>query len=53
MARAQGATVSAALLIDGEPGLALVKDADHRFSTPDCLDLIAATVGEVLDRAGR
>jgi pimeloyl-ACP methyl ester carboxylesterase len=33
--------------------LTLVKDADHRFSTPDCLDLIAATVAEVLDRAGR
>ena len=28
--------------------LTLVKDADHRFSTPACLDLIAATLGEVL-----
>ena len=31
--------------------LTLVKDADHRFSTPDCLDLITATVEEVLARA--
>ncbi|MFC2966752.1 alpha/beta fold hydrolase [Acidimangrovimonas pyrenivorans] len=31
--------------------LTLVKGADHRFSTPDCLDLIAASVGEVLARA--
>ncbi len=27
--------------------LTLVKDADHRFSTPECLDLIARTVAEV------
>jgi pimeloyl-ACP methyl ester carboxylesterase len=27
--------------------LTLVKDADHRFSTPDCLDLIAQAVGDV------
>ena len=27
--------------------LLLVKGADHRFSTPECLDLIAATVAEV------
>jgi pimeloyl-ACP methyl ester carboxylesterase len=33
--------------------LTLVKDADHRFSTPDCLALIAATVTEVLERATR
>ena len=31
--------------------LTLVKDADHRFSTPDCLDLIVATVSEVLGDA--
>jgi pimeloyl-ACP methyl ester carboxylesterase len=31
--------------------LTLVKGADHRFSTPDCLALIAAAVAEVLDRA--
>ena len=31
--------------------LVLVKAADHRFSTPDCLALIAAAVQEVLDRA--
>ena len=30
--------------------LALVKGADHRFSTPDCLDLIGASVAEVLER---
>ena len=27
--------------------LTLVKGADHRFSTPDCLDLIVAAVEEV------
>lgn len=31
--------------------LTLVKGADHRFSTPDCLDLIVASVEEVLSRA--
>ena len=31
--------------------LTLVRDADHRFSTPDCLALIGATVDEVLARA--
>lgn len=31
--------------------LTLVKDADHRFSTPDCLDLIARSVEDVLERA--
>lgn len=31
--------------------LSLVKGADHRFSTPDCLDLIGAAVAEVLARA--
>jgi len=31
--------------------LTLVKGADHRFSTPECLDLIGATLGEVLERA--
>lgn len=30
--------------------LTLVKGADHRFSTPDCLDLIATTVEEVIAR---
>ncbi len=30
--------------------LLLVKDADHRFSTPDCLEIIGAAVAEVLDR---
>lgn len=28
--------------------LTLVKDADHRFSTPECLELIGDAVGEVL-----
>ena len=28
--------------------LTLVRDADHRFSIPECLDLIVATVAEVL-----
>jgi pimeloyl-ACP methyl ester carboxylesterase len=31
--------------------LTLVKDADHRFSTPECLALIAASVQDVLSRA--
>lgn len=31
--------------------LTLVKGADHRFSTPDCLDLIGQAVDEVLARA--
>lgn len=30
--------------------LTLVKDVDHRFSTPDCLDLIDQAVGEVIGR---
>lgn len=30
--------------------LTLVKDADHRFSTPDCLAMIAAAVTEVTER---
>jgi hypothetical protein len=30
--------------------LTLVKGADHRFSDPDCLDLIVAAVSDVLDR---
>ncbi|MBE0553892.1 MAG: alpha/beta hydrolase [Rhodobacteraceae bacterium] len=33
--------------------LLLVKGADHRFSSPDCLSLIEATVEEVLDAQGR
>jgi len=32
--------------------LTLVKGADHRFSTPDCLALIETTLQEVLARAG-
>ena len=32
--------------------LALVKDADHRFSTPDCLAMIEAALEEVLARVG-
>lgn len=32
--------------------LTLVKGADHRFSTPDCLALIDAAVDEVAGRAG-
>ncbi|MFZ1469217.1 MAG: alpha/beta hydrolase [Paracoccaceae bacterium] len=31
--------------------LTLVKGADHRFSTPDCLAQIAAAVQDVIDRA--
>lgn len=31
--------------------LTLVKDADHRFSTPDCLALIEAAIAEVRARA--
>lgn len=39
--------------VEGEDvRLTLVKGADHRFSTPDCLDLIAAAIGEVLAQAG-
>lgn len=33
--------------------LLLVKGADHRFSSPDCLSLIETTVEEVLDAQGR
>ncbi|MBB4022974.1 pimeloyl-ACP methyl ester carboxylesterase [Confluentimicrobium naphthalenivorans] len=32
--------------------LTLVKGADHRFSTPDCLALIESSIEEVLARAG-
>lgn len=32
--------------------LTLVRGADHRFSTPDCLRLIETSVAEVLQRAG-
>lgn len=32
--------------------LTLVRGADHRFSTPDCLTLIANSVEEVIRRAG-
>ncbi|MEI4487065.1 alpha/beta hydrolase [Frigidibacter sp. MR17.14] len=44
-------------LIDHATGddlrLTLVKGADHRFSTPDCLALIEAAVAEVTARAGQ
>ncbi|MBV0892287.1 alpha/beta fold hydrolase [Paracoccus sp. Z118] len=33
--------------------LTLVKDADHRFSAPPQLDLLRATLAEILDAAGR
>jgi pimeloyl-ACP methyl ester carboxylesterase len=33
--------------------LTLVKDADHRLSTPECLDLIRTTVQEVTDVASQ
>ncbi len=33
--------------------LTLVKGADHRFSTPDCLRLVEGAVAEVVARAGR
>lgn len=36
----------------GDMRLTLVKGADHRFSTPECLALIEAAVEEVLGRAG-
>ena len=32
--------------------LTVVKGADHRFSTPECLKLVAATVLKVGGRAG-
>ncbi|MGO4908887.1 alpha/beta hydrolase [Pseudorhodobacter sp. W20_MBD10_FR17] len=32
--------------------LTLVKGADHRFSTPDCLALIAASLADILPKAG-
>ncbi len=49
--------VAAALrLLDHAEGpdlrLTLVKGADHRFSTPDCLRLIEVSVAEVVARAG-
>lgn len=31
--------------------LTLIKDADHRLSTPDCLELISTTVQDVVERA--
>ena len=31
--------------------LMLVKGADHRFSDPDCLDLIGKAIGNVIARA--
>lgn len=31
----------------------LVRGADHRFSSPDCLDLVTATIDEVSERAQR
>jgi pimeloyl-ACP methyl ester carboxylesterase len=39
--------------IDGaDLRLTMVKGADHRFSTPDCLALIASDLADVLGRAG-
>lgn len=35
----------------GDLRLTLVKDADHRFSTPECLALIETSVAEVLEAA--
>ena len=32
--------------------LTLVKGADHRFSTPECLDLMTQTVEDILDDIG-
>ena len=32
------------LIEDGRKRLVLVKDADHRFSTPECLDLVTASI---------
>jgi hypothetical protein len=32
----------------GDVRLTLVKDADHRFSTPECLALIGDTVAGIL-----
>ncbi|MCX7889202.1 MAG: alpha/beta hydrolase [Rhodobacteraceae bacterium] len=48
--------VAVALRLLGHAGgpdirLTIVKGADHRFSTPDCLRLLTATVEEVLARA--
>ena len=33
--------------------LTLVKGADHRFSTPDCLDLITEAIGDITLRAAK
>lgn len=49
--------VSVALrLLDHAEGddirLTLVKGADHRFSTPDCLALIETAIGEVIETGG-
>lgn len=48
--------VTALRLLDHATGpdlrLMLVKDADHRFSTPSCLGLIGAAVAEVIAAAG-
>ncbi|RMH38764.1 MAG: alpha/beta hydrolase [Alphaproteobacteria bacterium] len=48
-------TAVALRLLDHAEGpdirLTLVKGADHRFSTPDCLGLIARSVEEVIERA--
>ena len=34
--------------LEGDVRLALVKGADHRFSSPECLTLIERTIEEVL-----
>lgn len=38
--------------LEGDVRLTLVKGADHRFSTPDCLGLVEAAIAEVIGRAG-
>ena len=32
--------------------LTLVKGADHRFSTPECLDLIGQAIGDIIEKGG-
>ena len=38
--------------LEGDVRLTLVKGADHRFSTPDCLALIESALAEVIERVG-
>jgi pimeloyl-ACP methyl ester carboxylesterase len=55
-ADAEVSPATATRLLDHASGpdirLTLVKDADHRFSSPDCLRLIEASVAEVIARSG-